>query len=169
MPMLVAIMGPVASVLLARSASRICRPAGDSDGVFTGHQNRELVSAEASHHLSVVEQGRHRTRQCHQHRVASSVAKQIVDLLEAIEIEAEDPKLATCRAGLLQLQLETLGEARAICQACEGIMMSKEVDLPLRPTPSAQIPDCHGVMRLITVGHRPHDQFNRNLPAIREP
>ena len=53
------------------------------------HQDRELVAAEARHHLAVGEHRGDTRRNGLKHRVAGRVAEQVVDFLEPVEVETE--------------------------------------------------------------------------------
>ena len=72
-------------------------PAGRRGAGNVGQQDGELVAAEPRHHLPVVQQGTDARGNGLQSPVAGGVSEQIVDLLEAVEIEAEHRR-GSCRA-----------------------------------------------------------------------
>src|SRR5207253_2711600 len=89
----------------------------------------ELVAAEPRHHLIFVKQVGDAVRNRLQERIASRMTEEIVDLLEAVKVEAEDRQTLAggqCRG---YLKIELLVEARAVRQPGQGVVMGHETDM----------------------------------------
>ena len=73
-----------------------CRdPIGDRDRLIligqAVYQDPELVSAETGHYVSGAQMGAQPRRHGAQQRIACMVAHAVVDQLEVVEVEKEDP------------------------------------------------------------------------------
>ena len=84
-------------------------------GAGLGQQHRELVPAEAAEHVGGPQVGGERGRDAAQQRVARRVALGVVDGLEVVEVDHDQPERAPVVAHVVgQLRLEALGEAAAV-------------------------------------------------------
>lgn len=128
-------------------------------------QNGEFVAAEPGHELRFVQYVGDDACNILQQPVAHGVAEQVVDLLESVEIEPQDRKLASAGSRYLHLLFKTGVEAGAIGQAGEPVVHGEKADLHLRPAPFGQVADGDGVVRLAGVLDRPHDQLDRDRLA----
>ena len=161
-------LGAAARVGLAR-AQRLqdaLRQASGRRGVLAGHQDGELVAAEPRHHLGVVELGRDDAGDGLQHRVSGGVAEQVVDLLEAVEVEAEHRELAVARVSRPDLKVEPLAEANPVGESREGVMVGQEMDLALGLAAGSQVAHGDGVVRSAGMLHGLHDDLDRHHLAI---
>ena len=77
----------------------------------------EFVAAEARHDLAFLQHSGHAVRGRLQDGIAGRVAKEVVDLLEAVEVEAEHGKRAAGDPVLLDLAIEQVVEGGAVRQA----------------------------------------------------
>ncbi|MHC2580824.1 hypothetical protein ACVI1J_007060 [Bradyrhizobium diazoefficiens] len=91
------------------------------------HQDHELVAADAGDESAVGFRGKAIRRRPHQH-VADGMAEHVVDLLEAIEIEAEHRKTGQRLLRQLQPFVQLRVEGAAVRQVGQGIMMGKMTD-----------------------------------------
>ena len=82
-------------------------------------QHRELVATEAGRHRSGRQGPAQALRHLDQHPVAGRVAVDVVDRLEAVEVEQHQ---AGCRAGKEDPRLRCLREAGPVHQAGEGVV-----------------------------------------------
>ena len=84
--------------VLVFGAERIEDALGDASGGGrigqAGHDDGEFVAAEPRQHLVLVEDAAGAARDRLQQRVAGGMAEQVVDLLEAVEVEAEQRQAA---------------------------------------------------------------------------
>ena len=101
MPMLVDTRPPLAA-LVVFGAECIDDAFGDASGrgrvVQAGHDDGEFVAAEPRQHLTVVEDAAGAAGDRLQERVAGGMPEEIVDLLEAVEVEAEQRQPAAGRS-----------------------------------------------------------------------
>ena len=105
-------------------------PAGRRGAGNAGQQDGELVAAEPRHHLLVVQQGADARGKGLQSLVAGGVSEQIVDLLEAVEIEAEDAEALARREGS-DFLIDARVEIGAVRQAGQRVVMRQEMDVLL--------------------------------------
>ena len=64
-----------------------------------------------------------------EHRVPDEMAEEVVDLLEAVEIQEKDGKAPVGPPMRREFGLQLLVEARAVWQLGQGVVVSKEVNL----------------------------------------
>ncbi len=104
----------------------ICEFGCDIGAGDVRQQDAELVATEAGEQLAIAEQGADALGRQLQHLVAGRMAKQIVDLLEAIEVEAQHRNLAVGvqpRDALVELFMEhaAIGQAGQRSRNAPGI------------------------------------------------
>ncbi len=133
------------------------------------HQHGELVAAEASHHVAVAEHARHTGSHGLQDFVTRSMAEQIVDLLEAIEIETQHREHCAADARQRNLLVEPGVELAAVGEGRQGVVVREVTDMPLGFLARAQIAHRHDVMRLAAIFHRTQQHFDRYLRAVAVP
>lgn len=126
------------------------------------HHDCELVTAEPRHHAARVEQGRHAIRYRLQQVVAGCMAEKIVDLLEAVEIEAEHGELFVVRVRLLQFLIELCVKVTAIGKLGERVVMRKIADMLFGGLARAQVAYGDDVMWRSAVVYRSQDNFDGN-------
>ena len=151
----------------SRSASRMDfgEPAGRRGSGGARHQNGELVAAEARHHLTVVEQRADARSDDLQGAVTRGVPEQIVDFLEAVEIETENPEAL---AGLERRDflIDAGVEEAAVRQSRQRVMMREEMDVLLGILARLQVAHRDDVMGPLGKDDRPHDQFDRRHRTV---
>jgi hypothetical protein len=130
MPMLLDTRAVTEFSFSARNTSRIfsgTRPAtlGTWDG---GEDNDEFIAAESRHHLVLIEHAGHACCDRLEQRVAGGVPEQVVDVFEAVEIEAEHDEPLPGGKSFLDLLIELLVEAAAIGKPRERIMWCSGAD-----------------------------------------
>ena len=96
-----------------------------------GLDQQELVAAEAGEE-GVTGGIFQAAGNCAQQLVADDMAENVVDLLEAIEIEAEDGEALARAARLVERQLQALVERRPVRQVGQGVVMRHMGDPLLR-------------------------------------
>ena len=97
--------------------------------VFGGQpfgQYREFVTAEAGHHVDLAHTGGKPFRHRAQHLVARIVAKAVVDVLEAVQVEEQDGQHLAAALGPLQRLVERLAEQAAVRQFGELVVVGEE-------------------------------------------
>ncbi len=92
----------------------------------------ELVAAQAGDELTGRESLAHAVGDGDQHLVAGAVAADVVDFLEAVEIDDDQREAGAAAVGARDVLVETVGEARAVRQACEGIVQRHVAQLAER-------------------------------------
>ena len=101
-------------------------PVGDRDRLaFVGEavdQDPELVAAEAGDDVAGAQVGAQPRRDRAQQGVAGVVAEAVVDQLEVVEVEEEDPDRRAGDGRALQRVVERVDEAEAVGQAGEGVV-----------------------------------------------
>ena len=100
------------------------------------------------------------------HRVAGRVSEQIVDLLEPVEIEAQDREPSTGGQGRFDLLVELLVESAPIGKPSEGVVMREEADMLFGLLARLQIANRNGAVRFSAVVDRTQDQFDRCSGAV---
>ena len=144
---------------------------GDASGrgrvVQAGHDDGEFVAAEPREHLAVVEDAAGAAGDRLQKRVAGGMPEEVVDLLEAVEVEAEqrepaagrDAAAAISRSSLL-LKLRRLG--RPVSASCWArCRRSASACLRARTSRTAI-----AWMRPAGKTHRAADEFDRDHAAL---
>ena len=101
-----------------------------------------------------------------QRAVADGVPKQVVDLLEPVEVEKEYGEPLSRIQRRFDLVIELLVEAGAIGKPREGVMVGKEVDASFRFLARAEIPNSNGAMRLSPHIDDALDEFDRYVRAV---
>ena len=100
-----------------------------------------------------------------QQRVAGGVAEQVVDLLEAIEVEAEQCQAAAIRRGRRDLAIELVVEAAAVGQAGQRIVLGEVAQIGFGLFAGANVADGDSVARLVREDHRPCDELDADHGA----
>src|SRR5262249_45536234 len=112
------------------------------------HNDGELIAAQPRHHLTVIQEAGDALGHRLQRPVARRVPEQIVDLLEAVEIEAQHGEPLARLQRRFDLLIELLVEGAAVREPREGVVVSKKQNIPLGFLAGPQIADCDGAMRL---------------------
>ena len=112
----------VRTVAIRRSASAIGRV-----GCGPGDDQGEFVAADAGE-KSAVGGGGESLRHIVQQRVAGRMAEHVVDVLEAVEVEAQDGERDSRGRRALQREVEALGESRAVRQVGQRVVIGKVGD-----------------------------------------
>jgi hypothetical protein len=146
---------------------------GDGGGVRVGggrQHDRELVTAEARHHVA----GAHLVLQAEgdllQQRVAELVAERVVHFLEAVEVHQHQRGHGRLAPRRLDGRFQRLEEERAVRQAGQGVvhgLVPQRRDLVLRDRDVAQEGD--PVRELPRVLDRDELQVELELRAVRTP
>ena len=125
-------------------SDRLDHALGERKHVFTpgivGHQDHELVAANASDEGAVGLRDK-TLGGCPHHHVADGMTEYVVDILEAVEIEAEDGKAARRLLRALQPLGQRRVEGAAVGQVGQRIMMGKMADPCLVGDPLGDILD----------------------------
>ncbi len=104
----------------------------------TGHvagQDGEFVSAQARHQIAVADSPQQARADVDQHLVADRVAVDVVDLLEAVEVEQQD-RMGLGRGGnLAERGFQAVVELPSVRQAGQRIMQRQGHHLPLGGNP----------------------------------
>ena len=103
-------------------------------------QNDELVAAHAGDGIGLPDAAAQPTGDCLQQRVADGVPKGVVDLLEAVEIQAQHGDRALL-AGADERLLQALGQQYAIGQIGERIMVRHVGDFGFVAMPLGEVAD----------------------------
>ena len=101
-----------------------------------------------------------------QHPVARRVPEQVVDFLEAVEVETEHCKPAPRCQGHLDLLVELLVEAAAIGKPGERVMMREKADMLFGLLARPQVADRDGAVRLAGKIERTQDELDRRRRAV---
>ena len=141
-------------------------PRGRSRLVAAGLHDHELVAAEAGCKL-VVRQERGDARGGRlQKLVAGGVAVDVVDLLEAVEVDDHQRQLAILRLHGGDVVLQPVLEGRAVRQTGQRVEVRKEEDALLGGAPFAQVADredaADGAFRFGVAG----DHLDRDRPVV---
>ena len=88
------------------------------------------------------------------------MAEQVVDLLEAVEVEAEQRQAAAIRRCRRDLAIELVVEAAAVGQAGQRIVLGEVAQVGLGLFAGAHIAHGDRVARLVCENHRPCDEFD---------
>ena len=75
------------------------------------------------------------------------MAEQVVDLLEAVEVEAQHGEAASARRRRRDVLIEPRVEAAAVRKAGQRVVMRQEVDVPLGFRARLQVADRDGIVR----------------------
>lgn len=112
-------------------ADRLDQALGERQNLLTpdvvGHQDHELVAADTSDEGAVGFRGKPVRRRPHQH-VADGMAEYVVDLLEAVEIEAEHGKTGRRLLRPIQPLAERGVEGATVRQVGQHVMMREVTD-----------------------------------------
>ena len=100
-------------------------------GLVPVHDDDELVAAEARHEVAGVDGAAQAPGDLLEQRVAGIVAQRIVDLLERIEIEEDEPDPGPVRRRPVQGGIEGRLEERAVREPGEDVVVGREADLLL--------------------------------------
>ena len=156
--------------LLVCGAERIDDAFGDASDrrrvVQAGRDDGEFVAAEPRQHLTVVEDDAGATGDRLQQRVAGGVPEKIVDLLEAVEVEAEQRQAAAGRRGHRYLPVEPAVEAAAVGQAGQRIVLGEVVQIGFRLFAGAHVAHRDRLTRQTGKTYRTPDEFDRDHPPV---
>jgi hypothetical protein len=131
-----------------------------------GQHDGKLVAAQARQHLVFVEHAGNPFGDGLQRRVAGSVPEQIVDLLEAVEVETQDGEPPASVQSRFDLLIQPLVERAAIGNSGQGVVMRQKADMLLGLFARLQVADRNGVVRLAAVIDRTQDQLDRRPGAV---
>ena len=151
----------------ARNASMMLsamRPAAAGSGQAWSDDG-EFVAAEPRQHLILVEDAGRAARDRLQQRVAGGMAEKVVDLLEAVEVDAEQRQLAAVRGGHRDLAVELAVEAAAIGQAGQRIVLGEVAQIGFGLLARADVADGDRLPRLVGEGHRACHELDRDRAA----
>src|SRR6202020_1184389 len=109
--------------------------------------------------LVVVEQGTDARGKGLQRLVTGSVTKEIVDLLEPVEIEAEDTE-TLARYEARDFLVDARVEKTSVRQSRQRVVMREEMDMLLGILASLEIAHGNHVVRTLGEDDGPHDQFD---------
>ncbi|MNM28623.1 hypothetical protein D3C81_391390 [compost metagenome] len=101
---------------------------GTSQQGIVLQQNLEFIAALARHRVALAHAAGEETRHYLQRLVAHGLAVRIVDVLEAVQVQAHQHYLLAIAHGLRARLLEALAHQHAIGQARQGIVVGQEVD-----------------------------------------
>ena len=141
-------------------------PAGHGRIGKSGQNHGELVPAEPGDHLALVEKADNSPRHRLQHAVARRVPEQVVDFLEAVEVETEHCKPAPRCQGHLYLLVQLLVEAAAIGNPRERIMMREKADVLFGLLARQEVADRDGAVGLAGKIERTQDDLDRRRRAV---
>src|SRR5208283_5038081 len=88
--------------------------------------------AEARDEIDGLDGSEQRLRHGAQQRIAHGMSERVIDLLEAIEVDAENGKLPAVLLAAFQLALQPVLELQAVRQTGEGVVMRDMLDLANR-------------------------------------
>ena len=145
---------------------RLGDPAGGGGIGKSGHDDRKLVAAQPRHHLIVVENARDALCDGLQRSVARRVPEQVVDLLEPVEVEAQNGEPPPGVQRRFDLLIELLVEAGAIGKPGEGVMVGKKENVPFRFLARTKIANRDGAMRLAAEINDALDELDRHFRAV---
>ncbi len=103
--------------------------------VAVGEEQRELVAAEAGHHVGVAHRAAQDAADGDQQLVAGVVAEAVVDLLEVVEVEQQHRAGRAVASAALEVSLELGVEATPVGQAGEHVVVD-EVRQPVLVAPT---------------------------------
>ena len=98
-------------------------------GGEAGQQHDELLAAPARQRVVAAQRVGDAPRDVHEHLVADGVAVQVVQHLEVVDVDGEQPGAGALPAGAGQLRLERLGEVAAVERAGERVDPGQAVGL----------------------------------------
>ena len=157
----------------ALAADRLEHVLGGLLGVAVGHQDRELVAAEAADRHAVAESRAQRVGQRHDQLVAHPVAERVVDVLEVVEVEHERGAGRPVAADVLEVRLQRAREGAAVEQAGQRVVVGQVAQLGLVAAPLRDVLDLEedvlrdagGVAHQRDVHRGPDDRPGRVQPA----
>ena len=116
-------------------ASQILRAilAASSSARDPGHEQRELVAAEARHRVALADVLLDPLGHLAQQLVADRVAERVVDDLEAVEVEEEDGQPLVVAVGLRHGERQAVVEEEAVGQVRQRVVEGEVLDLLLGP------------------------------------
>ena len=131
-----------------------------------GNDHREFVAAEARDHAVGLEDAFDPLGDRLQHGIAGDVAEQIVDFLEAVEVEEQHGKAAVGAAMRREFGLQLLVEAGAVRQFGQRIVMGEEMDILFGLLALADIADGKHLVRPAGIDDAALDQLHRDDAAV---
>jgi hypothetical protein len=123
-----------------RGANAACEPHGILRRFEILGDNGELVAAEAPDEIDLAHTLLQPGRDLGQQRIAGGVAERVIDVLEAVEIEAEHRHQVAVPLGARHRAVEMLVKLKAVGQAGEAIMHGEIANLILGEPTLADAP-----------------------------
>ncbi len=155
--------------LLKRFQDGFGDTAGAAGLVDLGHDDGELVAAEPGAGLARVEHFGEALGDAAQHGIAGAVPEQVVDLLEAVEIEAQHGKPVAAALGLGYLLVQLLVEGGAVGEAGERIVVGEEAQLLLVALARRQVAHGEGGCGMTGIDDLARDHLDGQLRAVGAP
>ena len=114
--------------------------------------DRELVAAGPRDRVGVAQVRGEALRDALQHLVAGGVAERVVDLLEAVKVEEQQPEVAAAAPRAQHRLVQPVAEQRPVGQARERVVLRQERQLVLLPPALGDVAEEHRQARFAGVG-----------------
>ena len=131
-----------------------------------GLDDRKLVAAEPRDRVGLADHGLEARRGLLEQRVAGGVAAHVVDLLEAIEVEAQHRDLVAVAPRPRQRLLEAVAEQHAVGQAGQRVVVGHEPDLRLGRLALGDVADRRDARAPALVVHGAGQHLDRDVAAV---
>ena len=158
------------AVEVERLRDRGHEPLGEGGGAFWLAQarlhDREFVAAEPRDGVGLPHRGREPRRHLLEQPIAGAMAAQVVDVLEAIEVEAQHRDLLVRPPRPRQLLLEPVAEQDPVRQLGQRVVGRHEADLRLGACALGDVADRRHAHAPALVVHRPAQDLDRDVAAV---
>jgi hypothetical protein len=124
-------------------------------------EDRELVTAETGHGVATAHHPEQPSRDVLQETITGLVAQSVVHVLEAVEVDVDDPRIERCPCAARQRVLDPVTEERPVRQAGQRVVEGLVHELLLRLLPIGDVVDVdhHAVhRRVVQQVHRPRPE-----------